>query len=172
MLVLVLFVSVAVLYVCYTRKLAKLSKQNDRKNVAVIIAHPDDESMFFAPAITAMRERGQTIHLLCLSNGNFDGLGQVRSKELFQRQTLRIDPLRIECADNPRLQDGPKNHWPSSVVAERVERFVQRWRIEELVTFDDYGVSGHPNHIAVQVCKNKRKKGEREREREGARGRK
>lgn len=40
-----------------------------RGPVGVVIAHPDDESMFFAPALTAMKRRGQRAFVLCLSSG-------------------------------------------------------------------------------------------------------
>eukprot|EP01043_Picozoa_sp_COSAG02_P095334 COSAG02_NODE_31709_length_528_cov_10.728868_1_plen_48_part_10 len=44
-------------------------------------AHPDDESMFFGPALLC-RHGGQQVKLLCLSTGNADGLGETRKQEL------------------------------------------------------------------------------------------
>lgn len=35
----------------------------------LVVAHPDDESMFFAPTILRARAAGSTLHVLCLSNG-------------------------------------------------------------------------------------------------------
>ena len=35
----------------------------------LLIAHPDDESMFFAPTIIRLQELGVNLSLLCLSNG-------------------------------------------------------------------------------------------------------
>lgn len=35
----------------------------------MVIAHPDDESMFFTPTLTALRRRGQRAAVLCLSSG-------------------------------------------------------------------------------------------------------
>lgn len=40
-----------------------------RYPVGVVIAHPDDESMFFAPTLTALKRRGQRAAVLCLSSG-------------------------------------------------------------------------------------------------------
>lgn len=40
-----------------------------RGPVGVVIAHPDDESMFFAPTLTALKRRGQRAAVLCLSSG-------------------------------------------------------------------------------------------------------
>lgn len=47
-----------------------------RGPVGVVIAHPDDESMFFAPALTALEGRGERAFVLCLSSGtSFGGHG-------------------------------------------------------------------------------------------------
>lgn len=35
----------------------------------LVIAHPDDESMFFAPTLQHLTKRGTSIYVLCLSNG-------------------------------------------------------------------------------------------------------
>lgn len=41
------------------------------KRVLFVIAHPDDESMFFGPTILTLTQRPNCeVHLLCLSNGN------------------------------------------------------------------------------------------------------
>jgi N-acetylglucosaminylphosphatidylinositol deacetylase len=47
----------------------------------IVIAHPDDEAMFFVPTIKYLRKYNN-ISLLCLSNGNATGLGRIREKEL------------------------------------------------------------------------------------------
>lgn len=52
--------------------------------VLLLIAHPDDEAMFFSPTMTALTrpDRGNHVKILCLSNGGKDGLGAVRTKEI------------------------------------------------------------------------------------------
>ena len=35
----------------------------------LVVAHPDDESMFFAPLLTAAARSGTNVFVLCLSNG-------------------------------------------------------------------------------------------------------
>lgn len=42
-----------------------------RGPVGVVIAHPDDESMFFTPALSALQRSGQRILILSLSSGEF-----------------------------------------------------------------------------------------------------
>ncbi|XP_022741935.1 probable N-acetylglucosaminyl-phosphatidylinositol de-N-acetylase isoform X3 [Durio zibethinus] len=38
-----------------------------RRNVLLVVAHPDDESMFFSPTISYLTSRGHNLYLLCLS---------------------------------------------------------------------------------------------------------
>ncbi|KAI5290304.1 N-acetylglucosaminyl-phosphatidylinositol de-N-acetylase [Ascosphaera aggregata] len=52
--------------------------------VALLIAHPDDEAMFFSPTLLDLTspDRGNIVSILCLSDGNAAGLGHVRQNEL------------------------------------------------------------------------------------------
>src|SRR5688500_2778006 len=57
-------------------------------NTLVIIAHPDDECMFFGPTIVSLmnRRRGRDkVYLLCLSTGDYYGkeYGPKRKQELY-----------------------------------------------------------------------------------------
>ena len=63
---------------------------DDTAAVLLVTAHPDDECMFFTPAILGLQAAGVAVHVLCLSTGNFDGLGATRALELraSERATL------------------------------------------------------------------------------------
>lgn len=54
------------------------------KRICLLIAHPDDEAMFFAPTVLALTrpELGNHVKILCLSSGDAEGLGETRKKEL------------------------------------------------------------------------------------------
>jgi len=56
------------------------------KNILLITAHPDDESLFFAPTILSLVEKSRNASInfyqLCLSAGNAEGLGETRKTEL------------------------------------------------------------------------------------------
>jgi N-acetylglucosaminylphosphatidylinositol deacetylase len=39
------------------------------ERVLLVIAHPDDESMFFAPTLHVLLNHGAAVRILCLSNG-------------------------------------------------------------------------------------------------------
>lgn len=60
-----------------------------RQRILLLTAHPDDECMFFAPTLLALlrethgdAKKNSEVHSLCLSNGDADGLGAIREKEL------------------------------------------------------------------------------------------
>ncbi|XP_074307157.1 uncharacterized protein LOC141642281 isoform X4 [Silene latifolia] len=55
-----------------------------KKAFLLVIAHPDDESMFYTPTINYLTSRGHDIHVLCLSTGNADGMGNIRKDELYK----------------------------------------------------------------------------------------
>jgi N-acetylglucosaminylphosphatidylinositol deacetylase len=59
-----------------------LQRKIENRSILYVIAHPDDEAMFFVPSILSLRNTGNKLHLLCLSTGNFGGQGKVREKEL------------------------------------------------------------------------------------------
>lgn len=56
---------------------------SERSSVALlVIAHPDDEAMFFAPTVAALSAAGWRVRLLSLSTGSAGGDGAVRTAEL------------------------------------------------------------------------------------------
>lgn len=114
----------------------------------LVTAHPDDESLFFGPTIQTLRRMGAQVHILCLSNGGAEGLGARRTKELEDVSSyLGITSLKV--VDDPFLRDGFKESWPMEVTALHVEESVRRCRADVVLTFDEGGVSGHPNHTAT-----------------------
>lgn len=87
----------------YTSQLARSLPTLQGKRILLLIAHPDDEAMFFAPTLLALTrpELGNHVKILCLSSGTIhstihhlvlatngtpvgdaDGLGEIRKKEL------------------------------------------------------------------------------------------
>jgi len=88
----------------------------EKKNFLYVIAHPDDEAMFFVPSIMYLKKTNN-LYLLCLSNGNFDGLGKIREKEL-HASAKHLGFIDSYVVDHPKLQDGMDNHWDPEIVAE------------------------------------------------------
>ncbi|KAL9000314.1 MAG: hypothetical protein Q9169_001031 [Polycauliona sp. 2 TL-2023] len=142
--------------------------QFTNKSIVLLIAHPDDEAMFFSPTLLALTapNSGNHVKILCLSNGNADGLGKTREKELMASgETLGLRSRDdILVLDSPNFVDGMSTVWEVEKVAdvlsqafspEQQKRKKQtkddapKATINALITFDRSGVSSHPNHIAL-----------------------
>ncbi|KAG2258360.1 hypothetical protein Bca52824_077654 [Brassica carinata] len=116
------------------------------KNVMFVIAHPDDESMFFSPTINYLTANAYKIHILCLSTGNADGIGIIRKDELHQAcAVLRVNPVCLRR----NLCDGFGQVWNHDLLSEIIKEEVTNHDIHTIITFDSYGVSGHCNHRGV-----------------------
>ena len=118
--------------------------------MALVIAHPDDEAMFFVPSILALQGAGHSVQVLCFSRGGYlAGQERVRPAELLRScQRLRIPAERVEVLD---FGDGPEVRWSGERIADALDRYVEGSEAEALVTFDEGGVSGHPNHVALHA---------------------
>jgi N-acetylglucosaminylphosphatidylinositol deacetylase len=95
--------------------------------------------------------------------GNADNLGAVRARELVASgRVLGLAADRVAVVDRPELQDGMRNSWPAEAVAAAVQGHLQQQQQQQqsgrggggcaadvVVTFDEGGVSGHPNHVSV-----------------------
>jgi LmbE family N-acetylglucosaminyl deacetylase len=93
--------------------------------VVLVIAHPDDEVMFFTPTLLSLSRAGHHISILCLSNGNFEGKGNIRTNELMKSAALfGIATKDVYVLDDPHLQDGMNNAWPTKAIETHVLRHV------------------------------------------------
>lgn len=117
----------------------------------IVTAHPDDEVMFFAPTIARLRRTpGARLNLLCLSTGNLNGLGNLRTAELRKScAILGFHPESVNVVDSGRLQDGMDQYWSPDLIADLVADFATRHDINLIISFDANGVSYHPNHCAI-----------------------
>lgn len=106
--------------------------------------------MFFTPTLLGLQRQGVAVHVLCLSTGNFAGLGATRARELRASCTaLGVAEGHVHCLDDPQLQDGPAHVWPPARVAALVHAHCHERGVSRIITFDSGGVSGHPNHVAA-----------------------
>ncbi|KAF3621165.1 putative NAC domain-containing protein 21/22-like [Capsicum annuum] len=121
-----------------------------KRNVLLVIAHPDDESMFFTPTINYLSLRGCNLHILCMSTGNADGIGNIRKEELCLASTvLKVPQKQVKVLDHPDLQDGFGKSWNSKLLSKIIKEEIVNCAIDLVITFDNYGVSGHCNHQDV-----------------------
>lgn len=121
--------------------------------VLLVIAHPDDEAMFFGPILQRLAAHGTDLRILCLSTGNAAGLGRIRKNELLRScETLGVSNATSRCVtivDDAALQDGMHTIWDEKLVASYIGRHAAIIRPDMIITFDPHGVSGHTNHRAL-----------------------
>mmetsp|Transcript_3507 Transcript_3507/g.7278 ORF Transcript_3507/g.7278 Transcript_3507/m.7278 type:complete len:246 (-) Transcript_3507:853-1590(-) len=128
-------------------KLADVKRQLASEKFLIVTAHPDDEVMFFFPFISSFVKTNE-VGLLCLSTGDADGLGRVRSIEL-EKASKFLGLSRHSIADDPLLRDGMRTQWDISRIRTLVKEELTKHNYTSIVTFDQHGVSSHPNHIAI-----------------------
>ncbi|RVW64303.1 putative N-acetylglucosaminyl-phosphatidylinositol de-N-acetylase [Vitis vinifera] len=100
--------------------------------------------------------------------GNADGMGNIRKEELYQASAIlkvhnsnypiilfhfnfymQVPLQQVKILDHPDFQDGFGKVWNHALLAKIIEEEVISHAIDTIITFDDYGVSGHCNHIDV-----------------------
>ncbi|XP_065324890.1 N-acetylglucosaminyl-phosphatidylinositol de-N-acetylase-like isoform X2 [Gordionus sp. m RMFG-2023] len=150
-------------------------------SILFIIAHPDDEVLFFAPTLRYLKNTyehlkkmplfNQTffqfqgydnynIYILCLTSGDYYGLGEIRKQELIAScQTLGIPSSRIvilNFADDPNvrydswhLYNTLQNYTDQFFTNNFHQRQINETYSQYIFTFDNYGVSGHLNHKSI-----------------------
>jgi len=122
------------------------------KNFLIVVAHPDDECLFFSPTILGLISRGKIGHILVLSKGNSLGLGPIREKELNGScQKLGVDLSRCLSLNLTDLQDNFYRWWPKRNISEIVEKYIKQFQIDLVITFDRGGISGHLNHRSIAI---------------------
>ncbi|KAI5957971.1 hypothetical protein KGF57_002779 [Candida theae] len=118
------------------------------------IGHPDDEVMFFSPTILELSKPkyNNTIKLICFSRGDAVGesMGPIRVKELYKSAgILGIDHNDVTVLN---YKDGMNESWPVEDIQESLKsiiNFKSKDHAQVIITFDEFGVSHHPNHIAL-----------------------
>ncbi|WVF70985.1 hypothetical protein IAT40_005781 [Kwoniella sp. CBS 6097] len=122
----------------------------------VVTAHPDDEVMFFSPTILGLISQGWEVNGLCLSTGNSSGLGDIRTQELVASyKALGVSPGNVVMIEARELEDSMTAQWDPNLVAASIGEhgglfdYLSQYRVNLIITFDDKGITNHPNHIAL-----------------------
>ncbi|XP_953258.1 N-acetylglucosaminyl-phosphatidylinositolde-N-ace tylase [Theileria annulata] len=129
------------------------SSPSGNPSIGFLLAHPDDESMFFLPTLGALKsipkpgeESTFSLYFLYLSNGNAEGKGEARELEL--ANLCEHYGYTCKVVNDPLLQDGDSK-WDPEHALPHLKKFVNDHSLRVLFTFDGRGVSGHPNHISA-----------------------
>ncbi|KAK6512178.1 N-acetylglucosaminyl-phosphatidylinositol de-N-acetylase [Arthrobotrys musiformis] len=145
---------------CY-RTLTHLSSQPPLQNrtIALLIAHPDDEAMFFSPTIQSLLSPSlkNSIKIICFSTGDAEGIGSIRQSELLSSASILGVPdaeNSVVVYNDPNLQDSMTLSWPEDLIASLISDSLKEFsdsgeEVDTFLTFDKGGVSGHPNHISL-----------------------
>ncbi|XP_015907264.2 N-acetylglucosaminyl-phosphatidylinositol de-N-acetylase isoform X1 [Parasteatoda tepidariorum] len=121
-----------------------------KSTVLFVIAHPDDECMFFAPTILSILRRNFEVYVLCLSSGGYQFESNVRKQELRKScQTLGIPGGNLTIIEHSQLPDNPKRKWNQIKVGKIILKYSFKLSANVIISFDEGGVSGHSNHIAI-----------------------
>ncbi|CAF2442753.1 unnamed protein product [Rotaria sp. Silwood2] len=110
-------------------------------NYLLVIAHPDDECLFFSPILLSIHSNK---YILCLSNGNNQRSDELRRSCI----KLRINNYKI-IDDKINLKDSQSISWSSDAILGHVKQSINQWNISTIISFDYYGISGHKNHSAI-----------------------
>ncbi|KAM0671210.1 hypothetical protein CWI42_090250 [Ordospora colligata] len=130
---------IAIFVLFIARNIRRMTKSSlPGRRCLLLIAHPDDESMFFAPTLLSL---GRDVDILCLSNGNKYGKGKIREKEL--KNVAESVQARVTISS---FSDG--GDWSKTMVCMYIAKHYLLRPFDVLITFDKYGVSGHKNHIS------------------------
>ncbi|CAF2092992.1 unnamed protein product [Rotaria magnacalcarata] len=118
------------------------SKSNEENgNYLLVIAHPDDECLFFSPILLSLHSNK---YVLCLSNGNNHRLDELRRSCMH----LGVKDFKI-IDDQINLKDDQSVLWSSDTILGHVKQSIRQWNISTIISFDYYGVSGHKNHSSI-----------------------
>lgn len=128
---------------------AKLPIQNS--TVYFVVGHPDDEVMFFSPSIIelAKPKHNNDVRLICFSKGDavHESMGTIREQELYtSARILGLTEDKVTVLT--QFKDGMNESWPASDIATSLRKVIGSQKVV-LVTFDENGVSKHPNHISL-----------------------
>jgi len=137
------------LYMIYQKNQSLNESQSFLKPWMLVIAHPDDESMFFSPFLNYAKKWNIKVFILCLS----EGIGDHRPQELLAAvHVLGFENVVVYGVDGdlveniPKFEDGMKIEWDVKHIMKVVDFYRKKWMIGNMITFDEYGVSGHINH--------------------------
>lgn len=123
----------------------------------LILAHPDDESLGNGGVIAKYAAEGVKTYLVTATRGEQgwfgpedenpgpEKLGRIREAEL--REAGRV--LGIHEVSFLDYRDGEFDQADADEVMAKIVRHIRRVRPHVVVTFDQNGLYGHPDHIAI-----------------------
>ena len=133
------------------------------KKLLVVTAHPDDESFGPGGTIAKYAKQGVAVHVVCATRGeagdnsesrilNLESrmkknkpLHSIREQELLNASKI----LGVSQVDFLDFIDGTLNNAQYHAVGEKLINKINDFAPQVIITFDQNGVSGHLDHIAM-----------------------
>lgn len=147
---------------------------NNPITIMAVHAHPDDEVVFTGGTLALYHNKGVRTVLVTATGGeegeihdpNLDPeearprLGDIRGEELRRAaDILQIDHLESLGYRDSGMVGTEANQRPDNFhnadrdeVAQRLVALVRRYRPQILITYDENGAYGHPDHIACNIA--------------------
>jgi LmbE family N-acetylglucosaminyl deacetylase len=127
------------------------------KKILAVLAHPDDETLGFGGTLLHYADKGVQTHLICATRGQRgwfespetypgeEALGKIREKELASAAKI----LQLDSVLLLDYMDGELDTADPKTVIHQLADQIRQIRPQIVLTFDPYGVYGHPDHIAI-----------------------
>jgi len=135
----------------------------DEIKMIAVIPHPDDEFAMFGLLIRA-KMLGYQVHIVCATKGEAGKILNSKSKLLNTHpiSAIRVDEINKSCellkADSLEflgLMDGESKSWNYNDAESKLIRIIDEIEPNYIVTFDNNGLNGHPDHKAVTSIVNR-----------------
>ena len=139
-----------------------------RRSLLAVLAHPDDESFGCGGVLAKYAAEGVRVGLICATRGEAgeisdpslatrEDLGCVREQELRGAcAALGVEELFILGYRDSGMAGTPENQHPQALcqisldeVVGRIVEIIRRLKPHVMVTFDENGGYGHPDHIFI-----------------------
>jgi len=124
---------------------------NDR-TLAVVLAHPDDESFAIGGTLARYAAEGATVHLIVATNGEAGIPDQEPHQAAEVRQSELLMACRVLGIRKPVFLGFVDGHLAEADEASAVAALLsvlRKTRPDVVITFGPDGISGHPDHLAV-----------------------
>ncbi len=130
---------------------------NENLKLTCILAHPDDESMGTGGMLAKYADQGIATSLITATGGEkgwfgpkdeYPGpqeLAEIRGKEL----QAAAEVLGLKDVNMLGYVDGELDQADPHEVTAKIVTHLRRFRPQVVVTFDPFGVYGHPDHIII-----------------------
>lgn len=128
-----------------------------QKRLLAVFAHPDDESFGPGGTLAKYAKSGAEVHILCATKGEAGKLnskikdqkskiiGNIREKELLEAAKV----LGVKKVEFLNFVDGELSNNKYHDLAKKISQKIEEFKPQVILTFDQKGISGHLDHIAV-----------------------